>query len=122
MANIFSGSSGCPEESEETFGANQLAFGYSAALQSVGVPPNLQFNMHGSSHMSCPPMNGQLSIDNNHISQDPPSFKEQRPATKRNVARRGTAFTKDEDLVVCSAFLNISKDPITGVNQTSGGY
>jgi len=63
-------------------------------------------------------MNGQLSqgfsIDNTHGSQDPPSLKSQRAAKKKNVSRRGTAFTKEEDLVVCSAFLNISKDPITG--------
>ena len=74
--------------------------------------------MHGSSRMSCPPMNGQLSqgfsIDNTHGSQDPPSLKSQRAAKKKNVSRRGTAFTKEEDLVVRSAFLNISKDPITG--------
>ncbi|RLN33842.1 uncharacterized protein C2845_PM03G11720 [Panicum miliaceum] len=59
--------------------------------------------MHGSSQMSCPPMNGQpsqgLSIDN-HCSQDPPSLKSQRAAKKKNVSRRGTAFTKEEDLVV----------------------
>jgi len=62
-------------------------------------------------------MNGQLSqgfsIDYTHGSQDPP-LKSQRAAKKKNVSRRGTAFTKEEDLVVCSAFLNISKDPITG--------
>ncbi|CAD6213672.1 unnamed protein product [Miscanthus lutarioriparius] len=61
-------------------------------------------------------MNGQLSqgfsIDNTHGSQDPPSLKSQRAAKKKNVSRRGTAFTKEEDLVVCSTFLNISKDPI----------
>ena len=105
--------------------------------------------MHGSSQMSGPPMNGQpsqgFSIDNNHVSQDAPTLKAQRPQKKGKVARRGTAFTNDEDIVVCSAFLNISKDPITGnslqhflrnlcpfgaqitwclagVNQTSGGY
>ncbi|KAF0895106.1 hypothetical protein E2562_006813 [Oryza meyeriana var. granulata] len=71
-------------------------------------------------------MNGQpsqgFSIDNNHGSEDPPSLKSQRAEKKKNVSRRGTAFTKKEDMVVCSAFLNICKDPITGVNQTSGGY
>ena len=75
--------------------------------------------MVGSSQMSCPPpMNGQpsqgLSIDNNQCSQDSPLLKSHRAAKKKNVARRGSAFTKEEDLVVCSAFLNISKDPITG--------
>ncbi|KAF2924883.1 hypothetical protein DAI22_06g011100 [Oryza sativa Japonica Group] len=76
--------------------------------------------------MSCPPINEQpsqgFSIDNNIGSEDPPSLKSQRAAKKKKVSRRGTAFTKEEDMVVCSAFLNISKDAITGVNQTSGGY
>ncbi|KAB8103399.1 hypothetical protein EE612_035830 [Oryza sativa] len=76
--------------------------------------------------MSCPPINEQpsqgLSIDNNIGSEDPPSLKSQRAAKKKKVSRRGIAFTKEEDMVVCSAFLNISKDPITGVNQTSSGY
>jgi hypothetical protein len=43
MDNIFSGSSGRPGESEEIFGANQWAFGYSAVLQYLDVPPNPRF-------------------------------------------------------------------------------
>ncbi|CAN6287233.1 unnamed protein product [Urochloa humidicola] len=127
MDNNFNGSSGFPVQSEDLFGEDQWAFGYSAAMGSLDVPPNTQFNMVGSSQMSCPPpMNGQprqgLSIDNNQSNQDSTSLKSNRTAKKRNVARRGSSFTKEEDLVVCSAFLNVSKDPITGVNQTSGGY
>ena len=38
------------------------------------------------------------------------------------MSRRGGGFTKEEDAIICSAFLNVSKDPITGVNQSSGGY
>jgi hypothetical protein len=37
MDNIFSGSSGRLGESEEMFGEDQWAFGYSAALQSLDV-------------------------------------------------------------------------------------
>ncbi|PUZ40044.1 hypothetical protein GQ55_9G392300 [Panicum hallii var. hallii] len=44
------------------------------------------------------------------------------PAKGKKVARRGSGFSKEEDKIICSAFLNISKDPITGVNQSSGGY
>ncbi|XP_066323620.1 glutathione S-transferase T3-like [Miscanthus floridulus] len=123
---ILSGSSGCASESENIFGADQWAFGYSAALQSLDDAPNHQFNMHGSFQMSCPPMNGQpshgFSIDNNHASTDPPSLKSQKAAKKKNMSRRGAAFTKEEDVVVCLAFLNVSKDPIIGVNQTSCDY
>lgn len=43
------------------------------------------------------------------------------PKGKR-VSRRGGSFTKEEDAIICSAFMNVSKDPIVGVNQSSGGY
>ena len=42
MDNIFNGSSGRPDESEQIFEVDQWAFGYSAALQSLDVPPNPQ--------------------------------------------------------------------------------
>ncbi|WVZ80102.1 hypothetical protein U9M48_027605, partial [Paspalum notatum var. saurae] len=37
-------------------------------------------------------------------------------------SQRGKAFNKEEDRIICSAFLNVSKDPITGTNQSSGRY
>jgi hypothetical protein len=40
----------------------------------------------------------------------------------RGVSRRGGSFTKEEDTIICSAFVNVSKDLIVGVNQSSGGY
>jgi hypothetical protein len=40
----------------------------------------------------------------------------------RGVSRRGGSFTKEDDTIICSAFVNVSKDPIVGVNQSSGGY
>ncbi|KAL6838230.1 hypothetical protein ACP4OV_031946 [Aristida adscensionis] len=45
-----------------------------------------------------------------------------RRGKERKVSRRGGGFTKPEDEVLCSAFLNVGKDPIIGVNQTQGGY
>ena len=42
--------------------------------------------------------------------------KSKEPAKGKKVARRGSGFSKEEDKIICSAFLNISKDPITGVN------
>ncbi|KAF0915133.1 hypothetical protein E2562_033717 [Oryza meyeriana var. granulata] len=57
--------------------------------------------------MSYPPMNGQpsqgFSIDNNHGSKDPPSLKSQRARKKKKVSRSGTAFTKEEDMVIDDA-------------------
>ncbi|WVZ91553.1 hypothetical protein U9M48_037706 [Paspalum notatum var. saurae] len=43
-------------------------------------------------------------------------------ASVKRVSQRGKAFNKEEDRVICSAFLNVSKDPIIGNNQSSGSY
>ncbi|WVZ73349.1 hypothetical protein U9M48_021665 [Paspalum notatum var. saurae] len=45
-----------------------------------------------------------------------------RALKEKNVSQRGEAFSKEEDWIICSAFLNVSKDPVTGTNQSSGGY
>ncbi|TVU44876.1 hypothetical protein EJB05_04338 [Eragrostis curvula] len=45
-----------------------------------------------------------------------------RKGREKNVSRRGGGFTKEEDGAICSAFLNVSKNPITGANQRQGGY
>jgi hypothetical protein len=37
-------------------------------------------------------------------------------AKEKKVSRRGSGFTK-EDKVLCSVFLNVSKDPITGLSS-----
>jgi hypothetical protein len=41
--------------------------------------------------------------------------KSQKGGKQKVVSRRGGSFTKEEDIVICSAFLNVSKDPITGM-------
>jgi hypothetical protein len=56
-------------------------------------------------------------------SQEKAKGKEQKKQGKqKNVAHRGTAFTKEEDAVICSAFLHVSRDPIAGVNQSACAY
>jgi hypothetical protein len=40
----------------------------------------------------------------------------------RGVSTRTGSFKSIEDEVLCSAYLNVSKDPIVGVNQPQGGY
>jgi hypothetical protein len=40
----------------------------------------------------------------------------------RGVSTRTGNFKSIEDEVLCSAYLNVSKDPIVGVNQPQGGY
>jgi hypothetical protein len=52
----------------------------------------------------------------------PSSISGKKQAREKRVSRRETAFTKEEDSILCSAFLNISKDPITGVNQNMDAY
>ena len=48
MDNNINGSSGLPGESEEFLGEDQWAFGYSAAMRSLDVPPNTQYCNHAS--------------------------------------------------------------------------
>ncbi|PWZ43929.1 hypothetical protein Zm00014a_016692 [Zea mays] len=56
-------------------------------------------------------------------SQEKAKGKEQKKQGKqKNVAHRGTAFTKEEDVVICSVFLHVSRDPIAGVNQSACAY
>jgi hypothetical protein len=34
----------------------------------------------------------------------------------KRVSQRGKSFSKEEDKIICSAFLNVSKDPIAGMS------
>ncbi|OEL35219.1 hypothetical protein BAE44_0003762 [Dichanthelium oligosanthes] len=40
----------------------------------------------------------------------------------KKVARRERNYFHKEDEVLCSAYLNVSKDPIQGANQTGDAY
>jgi hypothetical protein len=51
----------------------------------------------------------QITTEDNHVQ---PKSKKQ--AKGKKVARRGSGFSKEEDKTIISAFLNISKDPVTG--------
>lgn len=48
--------------------------------------------------------------------------QQKKQGNQKNVAHRGIAFSKEEDAMICSAFLHISKDPIAGTNQNAGTY
>eukprot|EP00267_Zea_mays_P030954 XP_008662819.2 uncharacterized protein LOC103641234 isoform X1 [Zea mays] len=94
---------------------------------------NTHFHNPSSSHMSMPPSFQQLlEVYNPFLERaEQPNSQETTKEThsplpqvgskQKKVSRRGGGFTKEEDRVICSAFLNVSKDPITGVNQSSGG-
>jgi hypothetical protein len=70
--------------------------------------------------------NASAGSQDYHLTPDetllPSSISGKKQAQEKRVSHRGTAFTKEEDSVLCSAFLNISKDPITGVNQNMDAY
>ncbi len=40
----------------------------------------------------------------------------------RKFPQRGRSYTQAEDKALCSAYLNVSRDPIVGANQTSDTY
>jgi hypothetical protein len=40
----------------------------------------------------------------------------------RGASKRNKNFSISKDEVLCSAYLNVSKDPIVGVNQPAGSY
>jgi len=48
--------------------------------------------------------------------QTPRQSRRKPPTVLKNVSRRGGGFTKEEDAIICSAFLNVSKDAVVGVN------
>lgn len=43
-------------------------------------------------------------------------------SSSKGVSRRTKNYSREEDRVLCSAYLNVCKDPIVGVNQTSETY
>lgn len=44
-----------------------------------------------------------------------------RKEKKKGSSKRGKAFHPEEDKVICSTWLNVSKDPIVGTNQPAKG-
>jgi len=40
----------------------------------------------------------------------------------RKIPQRGPSYTHAKDKALCSAYLNVSRDPIVGANQTSDTY
>jgi len=51
-----------------------------------------------------------------------PSQGVKRRRTTKGLAKRTKNFDPKEDLIVCSAWLNVSKDPINGANQSRGTF
>jgi hypothetical protein len=51
-----------------------------------------------------------------------PSQGVERPRRTKRLAKRTKNFDPKEDLIVCSAWLNVRKDPINGANQSRGTF
>jgi hypothetical protein len=48
---------------------------------------------------------------------EPELFEVLSSQSQKKLAQRKAGFTKQEDHVICSAFLNVSKDGATGMTQ-----
>ena len=47
---------------------------------------------------------------------------ESTPSSQPSRKQKGKNFTEDEDRLLCSAWLNVGTDPITGTNQTRDSF
>jgi hypothetical protein len=102
------------EQSEghnEFFENDMWAYHLAASLQHLDTHQDgLHVEMNMANHSHGEEVMGNQSNENISVSS-----KGKKVAHPKNLARRGGGFTKAEDKVICSAFLNVSKDPITGV-------
>ena len=57
--------------------------------------------------------------DTANPSDPAPSSSRKKGKAKKGVSCRGSSFTHDEDLLLCVAYLNVSRDPIVCTNQSS---
>ncbi|OEL13530.1 hypothetical protein BAE44_0025451 [Dichanthelium oligosanthes] len=96
----------------------------SGSLPVAGVTYTPSFNFGES--FKCPSLTADLpftQVDNtpsNEVQLDGPSRSRKKGAVKK-VPMRAKNFSVHEDELLCSAYLNVSKDPIIGVNQPMGG-
>ena len=57
----------------------------------------------------------QSNLNGNDSVLGIPRPKPRKGSKVKKVSQRGKAFSKEEDWIICSAFLNVSKDPVTGM-------
>jgi len=105
------------EPAENTQGQNvffqngEWAYRLAASLQHLGNNEdgeNVQVSMNNETEVE-EIMGTDNSVD------IPVTKKGKKVAASKNIARRGGGFTKAEDKVICSAFLNVSKDAVIGI-------
>src|SRR5438128_6742486 len=75
-------------------------------------------SMGGTQEFSLVPgvfINGTETTEANTCQEEIPQHTAaNKQAKQKKLAHIGGGFTKEEDKVICSAYLNVSKDPITG--------
>ncbi|WVZ94731.1 hypothetical protein U9M48_040595 [Paspalum notatum var. saurae] len=123
----------CDGENSEPYpDTQQWEFPLSATLDEIGTATNPQLMGNAGVHLEIhqgefsfvPDSQGQSDINETDslLEMHPPKPKKACKKVTKKVSQRGKAFCKEEDRIICSVFLNVSKDPITGANQSSGGY
>jgi len=67
-----------------------------------------------------------VQVSNNDTTESPSTGKRPKKAKQGQVSKstaiRSSSYTPKEDEVICSAYLNVSKDPVVSVNQPSKTY
>ena len=76
----------------------------------------LNFEMHQGEFDFVQDSQGQSDIHETDsvLEMLPPKPSKSIKKVTKRLSQRGKAFSKEEDRIICSAFLNVSKDPITG--------
>lgn len=88
--------------------------------QNVGVQGQTPFRPPRPQQPTFDSVQGSQGMDDSVVHVPAPQARKVNKGKK--VSQRGKAFSKEEDRMICSAFINVSKDPVTGTNQSSGGY
>ncbi|KAJ1283207.1 hypothetical protein BS78_03G110600 [Paspalum vaginatum] len=121
------------ETSQASAETQQWEFPLVANLDEIVGATNPQFSV-ANSGMNFEMHQGEYGfVPNNQAQSDvhetdavlemlPPKPKKTTKKLAKKVCQRGKGFSKEEDRLICSAWLNVSKDPITGTNQSSRGY
>jgi len=70
--------------------------------------------------VAAPPPAVQAAAASGPAAQGAQTGRRKQP--NKNIPRREKNYTVKEDEMLCAAYINVSKDPIIGCNQSSGGY
>lgn len=110
------------ENSQACPDTQQWEFPLSATLDAIGRTTNSQHMAHSGLNFEMHQGEFDIHETDSVLEMLPPKPSKSIKKLTKRLSQRGKAFSKEEDRIICSAFFNVSKDPITGTNQSSGGY